>query len=358
MITGGVASELDDRPGILGIGLLAALAVIPVVDHNEQLQEQFLLGGITAIQAYGLQFVWRYCGVFSMAFTALSGVGAYVAVIMAMHAGAPFWLGALAAIPVSIALGAIVGLAALRTSGMHFVMLTYALVAALEVVADNGGSFSGGTSGLTLFKPMDLGFLSLSPLSEVGPYVLIYVLLLLSVLAVVGLRYLRIGKRLIASRDNEMLARALGLRVFVYRVLVIALSGIGATLAGSVYAFHEYHVEPDLFGATASLQVLVALILGGMTRWSGPIIGAALTVSIPQYLGLSPLATQITYGVILIVVVMAIPGGASGAPAQVRRWLENGWNQVRHRVAAQPNANATADASSGEGGSAEEVMLR
>jgi branched-chain amino acid transport system permease protein len=311
MITGGVASEPRDRPHIPGFVLLGLILAVIILDSQVSLREQFFLGGLIAVQAYGLQFAWRYCGVFSLAYTAISGIGGYTALLVAMHFAMPFWQGALLALPITVAVGALIGLLGVRTSGMHFVMLTYALTGLLEVLGDNGGAFTGGTNGLTLVQPTDLGFMTLGINSELGANILMYILLISGVATVVLPRFSKIGKRLIASRDNHQLARGLGIRATRERIIALAFSGVLSSLAGSLYAFHEFHVEPDLFGATAGLQVLVALVLGGMNTWSGPIFGAALTTSLPQYLGLSPLITQITYGMILIVIVMAIPGGVS-----------------------------------------------
>ena len=328
MIAKGLAAELNDKPGVLGIGLLVGIAVVPVLDGSTLLREQMILAAVTAIQAYALQFVWRYCGVFSMAYGALTGIGGYSCVLLTLHAGAPFWVGMLVAIPASLLLGVILGLASLRAGAMSYAMMTYAFVAALEIFADNGGAFSGGTSGLTVVEPMSFGFMAVNSGSELSPFYLLYGLLLASVVVVVGLKYTRLGKRLVAGRDNESLARGLGIFSRRQRVIAITVSGLITTLAGSVYSIHEFHVEPDLFGATQSLQIVAVLVLGGLTRWSGPIVGAAIVIFLPQYLGLSPVLTQIVYGAVLVVVVIAFPAGLSGAAALATSRT----GRLRHRL--------------------------
>src|SRR5262245_17858944 len=134
MITGGVASEPRDRPRTIGLILLGAILLVAIVDGEVRLREQLFIGSFVAIQAYGLQFAWRYCCVFSLAITALSGIGGYTSIILAERYSAPFWLGAIASIPIALAIGLLVGTLGVRTSGMHFVMLTFALTGLFEVV--------------------------------------------------------------------------------------------------------------------------------------------------------------------------------------------------------------------------------
>jgi branched-chain amino acid transport system permease protein len=338
MITGGIAAEPADKPGAPGISLLVGIAVLAVLVESTQLREQLFLGALIAIQAYGLQFAWRYCGVFSMAYTAMSGVGAYLSVLLALHANMPLWVGILIAIPGAVVLGLVVSLVGLRASGMHFVIITYALAAALEIVADNWTSVTGGTSGLTIVKPLDLGIVSFGANEELAAFFVMYVLLLLSILAVVLPRMTRTGKRLVAGRDNGPLARAVGIPVTTQTIVALSLSGVIASAAGAVYAFHEFNIEPSLFGATASLQVLVVLVLGGLTRWSGPILGAAFTTLVPQYLGLSPIYTQIAYGVLLIAVVILFPEGLAGIASRASAFARANVRKRRRALRASGEA--------------------
>jgi branched-chain amino acid transport system permease protein len=300
-----------DYPRVPGLVVLVLLAVLPWITHSEFLLESSFLAGLAAIEAYGLQIAYKYCGIFSMFYVASAGIGAYAVVVLALSDHFPFWAGLIVAVGAALIVGLIIGAVSVRCGGMYFVMVTFGLAAALGIVADNL-NVTGGTNGLTVVQPMDLGLFSISGGSETASYLAMFVLVLASIAFLVIPRETRIGKRLIAGRDNIQLARSVGIRAHQQRVVVFALSAIPTVLAGAVFAFHEYHVEPDQWGSTQALQVFVVLILGGLNSWSGPLIGAVIVTFLPNYLNLNPTLSQIAYGALLIAVIILAPVGVGG----------------------------------------------
>jgi branched-chain amino acid transport system permease protein len=300
-----------DYPRLPGFVILVLLAVLPWITHSEFLLESSFLAGLTAIEAYGLQIAYKYCGIFSMFYVASAGIGAYAVVVLALSDNFPFWAGLLVAIGASLVVGLIIGAVSVRCGGMYFVMVTFGLAGALGIVADNL-NVTGGTNGLTVVEPMNMGLFTIQGASETASYLAMFVLVLLSIAFLVIPRETRLGKRLVAGRDNIQLARSVGIRAHQQRVAMFALSAIPTVLAGALFAFHEYHVEPDQWGSTQALLVFVVLILGGLNSWAGPLIGAAIVTFLPNYLNLNPTLSQMAYGVLLIAMIILAPEGAGG----------------------------------------------
>jgi branched-chain amino acid transport system permease protein len=328
-----------DYPRVPGLIVLVLLAVLPWITHSEFVLESSFLACLTAIEAYGLQIAYKYCGIFSMFYVASAGIGAYVVVVLALSDNFPFWAGLLVAIAGSLVVGLIIGAVSARCGGMYFVMVTFGLAGALGIIADNL-NVTGGTNGLTIVSPMDLGLFSIQGSSETASYLAMFALVLLSIAFLVIPRETRIGKRLVAGRDNIQLARSVGIHAHQQRVAVFALSAIPAVLAGAVFAYHEYHIEPDQWGSTQALQIFVVLILGGLNSWSGPLIGAAIVTFLPNYLNLNPTLSQMVYGALLIAMIILAPEGVGG-------WLSKltaSAIRVAAGVARPPTAESTAEA--------------
>lgn len=292
-----------------GLVLLCVLAgLFPSLSPSGQMLSVATSAAVFAIAALGMGFLWGQSGQLTLAHAAVFGLGAYAAAIASKHYG----LGFAASLPISIVVGllagALVALPSLRTSGHYFVILTFAIGEVLAVAEMRLDSITGGANGM-LIQIGDKTFLGIR-LADRGQY---YSMLIgFAALILVLLRFLmrsRWGIILRGIRENSDLALSLGVNVAWHRVFVFALSGAIAGLAGQLYLYQVRFIAPILFTSEASIVFLLVVLLGGKAYLLGPAIGAMVYFFLPEFIHLSPIQSQIAFGVVLMVTILLVPNG-------------------------------------------------
>jgi branched-chain amino acid transport system permease protein len=280
--------------------------------------------GFTAIALYGLGLQFGQAGIMSVGHAAFMGIGAYTAGILAGKLGIGFW----GALPFSILFSALfaglIGLPSLRVSGQHYIIITFCFCALLNIAFTNGGSFTGGATGL------DVG--SIDPVFGINfdrllnAYYLIVVALFLCLLITYLLVNSSYGRTLRAVRENEVLARAVGINANVQKITVLMVSGAFAGIAGILQAYYLRHISPTLYGPFPSLYLALMVMLGGSRLLYGPLIGAIIVSFLPEIMHLDPIDSRIAYGICLLVVILLLPGGVSAGLLNLYRRL---WSKRR-----------------------------
>ena len=275
--------------------------------------------GFTAIALYGLGLQFGQAGIMSVGHAAFMGIGAYTAGILAGKLGIGFW----GALPFSIIFSALfaglIGLPSLRVSGQHYIIITFCFCALLNIAFTNGGSFTGGATGL------DVG--SIDPVFGINfdrlfnAYYLVAVALLLCLLITYLLVNSSYGRTLRALRENETLARSVGINANVYKISALMVSGAFAGVAGILQAYYLRHISPTLYGPFPSLYLALMVMLGGSRLLYGPLIGAIIVSFLPEIMHLDPIDSRIAYGVCLLVVILLLPGGVSAGLLNIYRRL-------------------------------------
>ena len=303
-----------ERPSIehlvIGATLLAVLIAFPLLNPGYRYLSLAITCGFTAISLYGLSLQFGQAGIMSVGHAAIMGVGAYTAAILVDHYGFGFW----SALPFSIVLSAIaagvVGLPSLRVGGQHYIIITFCFCALLVIALTNGGTFTGSATGLdvgTIAAPFGI------VLSKTrNMYYFTLAALVLAVGIVYSLVHSPYGRTLWSIRENEPLARAVGINTSLHKIGVFALSGAFAGAGGLLQAFYLRHISPPLYGAFPSLYLALMIMLGGARPLYGPLIGAILVTYLPEVGGLDPIDSRIAYGVGLLLVILLLPGGVSG----------------------------------------------
>jgi branched-chain amino acid transport system permease protein len=279
----------------------------------------YLIGTVTAaaiyaILALGYNFQLGQAGIFSIAHGAFYGVGAYVAALLCIDYNTNFWLtlaaGAAGAGVVSILLG----LLGLRVSGDYLVVSSFAFQLIILAVIVNWPSVTKGSIGV-------LGVLPPVWASNTTTFMW----LCIAAAAVVALICASIafspyGLALRASRDDPLAAASLGKRVALLRLSIFVFSSGLAGLAGGLYAYYQGFISPDSFQVSVSIIVLSMVVLGGLGRISGAILGAIVLVALPQVIGLIPIPDtvlgpiqQMIYGAVLVAIVIIRPQGLLGS---------------------------------------------
>ena len=229
------------------------------------------------------------------------------------------------------AAAAVIGIPAFRTGGFSFAIITFAFAEIMLLIARNWVGVTKGSLGITVFdSPGDIGPISFDTFNHLDNfYYLVLAFTYLSILAVWAIRYSPLGKAFIAIRENESLARSLGINAYFYKLTAFALSGFFAGVAGVFFVYHQKHIEPgplSPFGAFFTIQFLLMILIGGRLSVLGPAIGALVVVFGPEltdYLfesaGLDIVTTgraQIIFGSLLALSVLSAPAGIAG---QTRR---------------------------------------
>lgn len=302
--------------GLLLLGLLAWL--LPSLSPSGKFLSLATSALVFAVAGAGLGFLWGQSGQLSLAHAAVFGLGAYAAAIGAKH----FGLGFTAALPFSVGIGllggALVALPSLRTSGHYFVILTFAIGEVVSVFEMRLESLTGGINGITTL-PGTQEFLGLRLAARGDYYQALVIFMTATLLFLCALMRSRWGVVLRSMRENTDLARSLGVNVPLHRVLVFAVSGAIAGLAGHLHVYHVKFIAPELFMSHLSIAFLLVVLLGGKTYLLGPVLGAVIYIFLPEYIGLSPIRSQIAFGVILIAMILLAPSGLLSLAAQARR---------------------------------------
>jgi branched-chain amino acid transport system permease protein len=305
---------------VLAVILLVSLPwVLQALDHA------FYIGFasrvlIYAIAATSLNLVLGYGGMISFGHAAFVGTGAYVAGILMVEGVTRAWI----AWPVAAAAAGLaawlIGAASLRTRGVYFIMITLAF-AQMAFYLVNSMKAYGGDEGLTLAARPSLG-IDLG--NETAFYFVVLGILGLTLFGLHRLTHSRFGRVILATRENAARAEAIGFPVFRYQLACFVIAGAVGGLAGALFAAHGKYVNPGVLHWTQSGTLMVMVILGGVGRLWGGVLGAAFLLLIEHLFAeyrigwiaaLAPNYQQhagLAVGVVLLAVVMLAPQGIAG----------------------------------------------
>jgi branched-chain amino acid transport system permease protein len=304
---------------VVGTIILILLIVFPSLDPGYRYLSLAITTGFTAIALYGLSLQFGQAGIMSVGHAGIMGIGGYTAAILSNQLGFGFW----EALPFSIMLSALaaglVGLPALRVGGQHYIIITFCFCALLVIALTNGGTFTGAATGLDVWPVT--GFFGINFAKLKNLYYLVIGALILTILIVYALVHSPYGRTLWAIRENEPLARVVGINTNLQKIGVFALSGAFAGLGGILQAYYLRHISPTLYGAFPSLYLALMVMLGGARPLYGPLIGAIIVTFLPEVGGLDPIDSRIAYGVGLLLVILLLPSGVSGGILALYRSL-------------------------------------
>lgn len=301
-----------ERRAVLALGLLGLCAVaLPffVSTYYVQFATKALLFGVLAMS---LNLVVGYGGLVSLCHAAFFGLAGYIlALVTPKYDPVSLWMTLPLAIIAAGTAAAIIGALALRTRGVYFIMVTLAFGEMLFYLFHDS-KFSGGSDGIFInFKPTaDIGGWSLLNLEDATSFYLVVVGMTALVLVLLhGLVNSPFGRALAASKDNERRARALGFPVFRIRLTAFVISGMIAGAAGYFSAAQFGFVAPQTLGWHLSAIVLVMVLIGGLNSVPGPLVGALVLTGLEEILKGVTEHWKLAEGIIVIVIVLAMPNG-------------------------------------------------
>jgi len=263
------------------VAILTALALAPFVFPGTRPLDVAAKVCVFVLLVASYDLLLGYTGIVSFAHTMFFGIGGY-GIAIALSRIDVSWrsigIGAVAAVALSLVLSFLIGLFSLRVKAIFFAMITLAVASFFAILASQLSDFTGGEDGIT-FKVPEL------MRSRVTAYYVVFgsaLVLFLLLLRVVNSPFCRL---LLAIRENEFRAEALGYRTVIYRTIANCLGAVVATLAGVLYALWLRYTGPNTtLDFSIMIDILLMVVIGGMGTMYGAVIGATLFVIAQNYL--------------------------------------------------------------------------
>lgn len=257
-----------------------------------------------------------YAGQFSFGHAAFFGVGAYTSSLLFVDFGLSPWLGMLLGGILALLLGLFLGYLCFRYGlrGPYFALSMLACAQMLQVIAVNWKMVKGA---LGVLIPLGDSFLNFTFKNRLPYYYIILAMMIGILLLTKWIQEKKLGYYLLAIREDEDAAKALGINIQKYKIIAMALSSFTTALGGTFYAQYYYYIDPSLaFGGSVSIDILLRPIVGGPGTVFGPLVGSLVLSPLSeitrslfrQYSGLH----QMIFGSILIATVIFLPRGVMG----------------------------------------------
>jgi len=287
------------------IALLVVLVILPSIIPRFYI---YILAVIfmTALLAMSLNMVVGHGGLFQFHHGAFYGVGAYTAALMLTKTSLPMWLGFVAGPFMAAFVGLLIGMFCVRLTKLYFGMLQISLGSLVWAIAFRWYSFTGGDDGIHGIPLPSL----IS--STKGAYYFGLILLILCVTVIYLIFKSPFGATLQAIRDNPERCEAIGINVRRHQLIAIVIATFFAGVAGVLFVVVEGSVFPDLLFWVFSLELFIMCLLGGWFTFAGPILGAAIMISLRTFVGIYTEYWTLILGIILILLIFFLPEGVWG----------------------------------------------
>ena len=314
----------------LGIGLwvamvVAGLAVFLFLPHfvSDFHSRDLAQAGAFFIAIIGLNLVTGYAGQISLGHGALMAIGGYTTALLVVHEHwRDVWTIPLAGVVAGI-VGFVVGLPALRLSGLYLALATFALAVAMPDLIKKFSHFTGGTNGENFLasapkQVTGLGGITIFGHSMTQNHFLYYLTWSIGIVGF-ALAWLlvrgRAGRTFRSVRDSEVAAASSGVNLAVTKTVAFALSGVYAGVGGALYVIQNEIVDPLSFTISVSILILVGTVVGGLGSLWGLVLGALFVEYLPTistHVSTRPGVPDFVYGAAIIVVMILLPTGAGG----------------------------------------------
>lgn len=300
--------------------LLASLGVMPTSFIT-------LLGGVLiySIVGLGLNLLLGYSGLISLGTAGFMGLGAYVSGYLTTQLNWNFLVALVVGVVVAAIIGVLVGFVSLRVAGTYLGIATLCVSEILRKTYEELDVFTGGFSGMTAKYPLGLG--------RTGTYILLAIVLVLIMMLTHNLVNGQVGRAMHAMRGSEVCAQAMGINLLKYRLMVFAIATAYAALGGVLYIHFIKYSYPSLWVMMLSLNILAAIVIGGLRSIYGTVFGAFIVFAIPDMLlkripviGNIDGLPYVFSGVLIILVIMLYPNGVRGLRTDALRL----WKRIRN----------------------------
>lgn len=311
----------------LSLAALSLLLIIPFSAGSNFVFHLFILICSYAALASAWNIVGGVAGQLSLGHAVFYGTGAYVSTLLLLHLNLSPWLGMLLGAAVSTALAVLISWPCFRLRGPFFALATIAVLEVVRLLVINQHDLTGGAAGLAV--PLKLGAEWMLFRAR-WPYLLIaFGFLAITLLVSWKIKHSRLGYYLIAVREREDAAQAVGVNAVKVKLIAVALSAALTSLIGSFHAMYLTFIEPGaMFSLELSIQIAMFALIGGLGTLSGPLIGTVIVLPLAElargWLGDAGSGVHgLVYGLVLVAFVLTIPQGLVGRFGQrVSAWVD------------------------------------
>jgi branched-chain amino acid transport system permease protein len=310
------------------VALIGAACLLPFYISSYR-TFQFTLVLVNAMALVGINILTGFNGQISLGHGAFFAIGAYTAAVLMSQFGVPYWV----TIPIAgflcLVAGFLFGLPALRLEGLYLALATLALGTALPQLLKYKGieQWTGGVQGIVIDKPNPPFGLKITP--DQWLYFLALFLVVITFVIAWNLLRGRIGRAIVAIRDQPIAAAAMGINTAFYKSMTFGVSAMFTGIAGALGAITIQFVAPDTFGPALSFNFFVGSVIGGIFSISGAIYGALFIQFVPNIAEqISKAAPWAINGIILIIMMFVMPAGVAG-------FLRIAWMWARRKLGAR-----------------------
>jgi len=290
------------------IGIFVLAALLPLVLNNYTLNVMWN-AMFYMLLALGLNVIVGYCGLCDLGYAAKFAIGAYTTGILIKSFGWNFWLTLPVSILVSVIAAVIIGGPTLKLRSDYLAIVTLGFAEIVRITARNL-EITGSSSGLNgIERPSILG-MHLTQISQW--YYIFLILVVLFIIISYRIRHSRFGRALAYIREDEDAAQAMGVNTTRYKLYAYIIGAVLGGITGSFFAVKMTSISPNSFDFTQSANILLAVILGGMGKIPGVIVGAAFFAIFPELFRDVPIVgdmRMLFFGLLLIVVMITRPQG-------------------------------------------------
>lgn len=312
------------------VAILVLFVITPLVS-SPFLNYQLSLMAVFGVAILGLNIIMGYGGQVSLGQSAFLGLGAYIAAYGVTNEW-PILLVFILSCLIPAAVGMLIALAAARLHGLALAMITIALPIVGVPLAKRFEEFTGGAQGTTVswLKAPEWSGLA----SDQWRYYVVFIIAAIFFLIGRNLTQGRIGRALAIVKTNEAVAMSMGVSAYRYKVLAFTIASLFGGAAGFLYIAIVQYTSPETLSFHSSINMVVAMVIGGSASIIGTILGAAYLVFLPVIAGqIDPTQTALISGTILLVVLFLLPHGLVSLPRRLSQLLR----QSSRRLKQQPD---------------------
>lgn len=295
--------------------LISLIIIVPFIFKSSYYLSVLILIGIYSIIALGLSLLIGYAGQISLGHAAFFGIGAYTSGILTATYGFSPWIAMIVGMVLTAMIAYLVGIPTLKLKGHFLALATLGFNVIVYIVITGMYEHTGGASGLTGIPKLSI--LGFTLRSELSYYILVWIIVLLVTLFSLNIVQSHAGRVLRGVHDSEIATKTQGVDVAKVKLHVFIISGVYASLAGSLYAHFINFIAPTTFYVTASILFLVMVIVGGAKPIWGAILGAFIITNLGEIIrsvihAISDAGGEVeivVYGLVIILVMIFLPHG-------------------------------------------------
>lgn len=308
---------------LLSLGvLLIVLLLVPIFVSQPYVLHVLIVMGVNITLATSLRFI-ATVGQFSLAHAGMVSIGAYSSALLVIKLGFSFW----AALPfaglTAMSIAFLVGSPFVRLKGIYFTMVTLFLTEFITLLATEWRGLTGGVHGIiSIPRPNAIvipGLLNLTFASKVDFYYLALAMVGFTLISLYAIESSRIGIAFSSVRQSEALAESIGVNSAGFRVFAFSLGCFFAGIAGAFYSHYFSAIAPGSFGFLLSINVFIYMVVGGVRRFTGPIIGAIILTLIPELARTVKEYEPFVFAAVLLVVIFFLREGLVSLPVLFRK---------------------------------------